>query len=338
MNIEKQLEKMLSEREKRRRQGAEPLTNYWQTSLQVLLLAAAGPDIAHKSGVLFMTEAKDGDDYNFCQDVIRRVDMPPNVGGIIITPSWRKGIVTSILNPDPKITQDPERYILLFSHYRNHKKIVYAAVPSNGAGIDIFEHGRQIADYSYRSTQECIDNLSRVLWRHLCPGNGTTYSRAQIERYTKDWCLKVIEYPYEIIPVHEEFSYVHSPALLGLTPLEATFKMLSTAMIQYWGDIDYAIRVVNELNMDSAKWGKRFVPVTKKDLVQGRPRECDELLNLFVLELEQALELLLDTGIDYPEGTLRTKPYASALKRTCADIYRNVVGRDCPEKLIRAIC
>ena len=117
------------------------------------------------------------------------------------------------------------------------------------AGIDIFEDGKHFADYSYNTVEECLDDLSNVTWTYFRPKGD--WSKDQIIRYTENWYGKSV-YGVEgpDVKFHAEYSYVHHPEILDLTPLNAVFKLIQATVPKEYETLDRAIEITNDISRD----------------------------------------------------------------------------------------
>ena len=104
-----------------------------------------------------------------------------------------------------------------------------------------------VADYSYHTIKECLDDLSNVTWIFFGPSG--QWSEEQIIRYTENWYGKnVYGLSMEEIAFHREFSYVHHPELINLTPLNSVFKVIEVTIPKEYVSLEKAIEITNDLN------------------------------------------------------------------------------------------
>ena len=93
----------------------------------------------------------------------------------------------------------------------------------------VFDKGKHFADYTYNTIEECLDDLTKVVWIFLKP-NGE-WTKDQILRYTENWFAKSIDtFNMECVPIHEKYSYLHSPKLVDMSPLDSVFNAIYQTM------------------------------------------------------------------------------------------------------------
>ena len=163
-------------------------------------------------------------EWEFHQDVPEKLDLPPEVFAALITPSAASALpIPHDPKPDTVIPPGRDAFSMLISDCRDHTTVMQVALPGlMSVGIDVFAHGSQLAGYTYKTIEECLSDLSRVVWIYFNPGEH--WAEEEIILYTENWFEKSQDIDLEKAPVHREFSYVHRPELLGLAPLEAAFR------------------------------------------------------------------------------------------------------------------
>jgi hypothetical protein len=111
----------------------------------------------------------------FFEELHRRIEVPPSVSAIYISPSVRLEMMQR--RPEGKTQpaadrsaeDPPDRGILLAGRPAEFEPIVNAlfAKPPFTPAIDVYEKGRLLAGYAYHSIDECIADLTHVLQTHL---------------------------------------------------------------------------------------------------------------------------------------------------------------------------
>ncbi len=82
-------------------------------------------------------------------------------------------------------------------------------------------------------------------------GRKGDWSKDQIIRYTENWYGKSV-YGVEgpDVKFHAEYSYVHHPELIDLTPLNAVFKLIQATVPKEYDTLERAIEITNDINRD----------------------------------------------------------------------------------------
>jgi hypothetical protein len=265
---------------------------------------------------------------------MEKLDLPPETGAVLITPSAFKEMKL----PEFSEFEDSEMapwnrnaYSLIISHLRDHTVILQASLPGiEFAGIDIFEDGKHFADYMYNTVEECLDELSNVTWIYFRPKGD--WSKDQIIRYTENWYGKSV-YGVEGLDVkfHVEYSYVHHPEILDLTPLNAVFKLIQATVPKEYETLESAIEITNDLSRDM-DLGE---PLVTNDGIMGDDQaQCQALLNRITVEIDMNLEMLsYQKGVKVLGRNIGNPDYNRVFDEAARRIYEVITGRACPESL-----
>ncbi|UCH20000.1 MAG: hypothetical protein JSU83_15710, partial [Deltaproteobacteria bacterium] len=222
-------------------------------------------------------------------------------------------------------------YSVILSNVRDHKLILQASLPGlEFAGIDIFEDGKHFADYMYNTVEECLDDLSNVSWTYFRPKGD--WSKDHIIRYTENWYGKSV---YGVdgpdVRFHTEYSYVHHPEILDLTPLNAVFKLIQASVLMEYETLERAIEITNDLSRDM-DLGEPVV--TKAGIMRGDQAQCQALINRIVVGIDTNLEMLsYQKGVKMPERNIQNLDYSQIFDKTARNIYAVITGRSCPESV-----
>ena len=111
----------------------------------------------------------------FFEDIHRRMVIPHNVTSIFLPPSVRHQMMyqrpNGQLNSIPEHSADnpPDSGIILACREANLDIIVNALMAKSPftPAIDVYEDGELIAGYIYKTVDECISDLARVLQGHF---------------------------------------------------------------------------------------------------------------------------------------------------------------------------
>jgi len=220
-------------------------------------------------------------------------------------------------------------YSLIISHLRDHTLILQASLPGlEFFGIDIFEDGKHFADYMYNTMEECLDELSNVTWTYFQPKTG--WSEQQIIQYTENWYGKSV-YGVEgpDVKFHTDYSYVHYPQIIDLTPLDAVFKLIKATVPKEYDTLARAIEITNDINRDM-DLGEPVV--TEDGILMDDKTQCQALLNRITVEIDMKLDMLSYLkGIIVPGRNIQNPDYNRVFDETAKRIYEVITGRDCPE-------
>jgi len=272
------------------------------------------------------------DEWDFYLDVMEKLDLPPDTGAVLVTPSAFKEMKLPEFSEFEDSEMAPWKrnaYSVILSNVRDHTLILQASLPGlEFAGIDIFENGKHFADYMYNTIAECLDELSKVTWIYFRPKD--EWSKDQIIQYTENWYGKSV---YGVkgpdAKFHSEYSYVHNSELLELTPLHAVFKLIQATVPKEYETLDRAIEITNDINRDM-DLGEPFV--TTAGIMGDDQAQCQALMNRITVEIDMNLEMLsYQRGVKMPGRNIRNPDYNQVFDEMARQIYEAVTGRECPE-------
>jgi len=332
-SIQKSAKAVFKKAEEREKAGGDYFESGWQATLELMLLMME-EQVLESPGQLLPMQISGDDEWDFYLDVMEKLDLPPDTGAVLITPSAFKEMKL----PEFSEFEDSEMapwnrnaYSLIISHLRDHTVILQASLPGlEFAGIDIFEDGKHFADYMYNTVEECLDELSNVTWTYFRPKGD--WSKDQIIQYTENWYGKSV-YGVEgpDVKFHDEYSYVHHPELIDLAPLNAVFKLIQATVPKEYETLEMAIEITNDLSRDM-DLGE---PLVTNDGIMGDDQaQCQSLINRITVEIDNNLEMLsYQKGIKAPGRNIRNPDYNQFFDETAKGIYEVITGRGCPESV-----
>ena len=306
--------------------GQDPLLAHWQASLEILLLAC---EEALRPGRLLPMGIDGEKEWDFYLDVLEKLDLPPEICELLITPSAARAMPIPLgLELDSRALPEKDSFSMIISDCRDHKTIMQVSLPGvMSVGIDVFEHGAQLASYNYNTIEECLTDLTRVTWVYFNPGEN--WKQDEINRYTENWFEKSREINLEKATIHRDFSYVHRPELLGLAPLEAAFKAIAATVPKKYDSLEKAIESANAMNEDF-ELGEPVITV--QGILEDNKPECQALIRWIGAEMDMLLETMDD--LDGVPMLDRTIPgYRGQFEGIARGIYERVTGRPCPESV-----
>ena len=316
----------------RKQSGCDPLSADWQAILEIALNLARG-HLRRNPGRLLPLQIGGDDEWEFYLDLLEKIDLPPDTFAVMSTPSFSENLLDALDDQELEVAGPCEvpweksAYLVIISDSRDHERIMQISLPSasGSAGIDVYEDGKHLADYTYNTVEECMDELAKVPWVFFSPKDDWT--EKQIIRYTENWFVKGVDTEHlEGMAIHSKHSYVHHPELLSLTPLESVFRLLVATVPASLESLDTAIETTNDLNRDLKD---EEVPVTLEGILLEDPTQCQALARRIIIEMDHHLGALERAdGIPFPD---RTDPeYTPHFDRTAKSIYEKIVGHPCP--------
>jgi hypothetical protein len=331
--LEKTAKAIFDRAEAREKTGRDSFEAGWQATLEIMLLMMEKHLLEHPGRLLPM-QIDGQDEWEFYLDVQEKLDLPPDACAVLITPSAFKDMPLPE-SGESKITSTPawERnaYSIIISGCRDHTVVMQASLPGvESVGIDVHEDGKHLADYTYYTIEECLDDLTNVTWTYFEPRGDWT--EEQIIRYTENWFVKTMDTSdWEDLRIHTEYSYVHHPELLGATPLEAVFKVIKATIPEEYDSLEKAIETANDLNRDF-ELGEPVI--TKEGILQDNEPECRALLGRIEVEIDQCLDMLESLkGVQFPRGNVEDEDYTLVFDQTAREVYEVITGRPYPRSV-----
>ena len=285
-------------------------------------------------GQLMPMQISADDEWNFYLDVMERLDLPPDTGAVLVTPSAFKEMKlfeSSEFDDTELAPWNRNAYSVIISNLRDHTVILQASLPGiEFAGIDIFEDGKHFADYMYNTVEECLDELSNVTWTYFQPKGD--WSEQQIIQYTENWYGKSV-YGVEgpDVKFHTDYSFVHHPEIIDLNPLDAVFKLIQATVPKEYDTLERAIEITNDVNRDM-DLGEPIV--TEAGILIDDQAQCQALLNRIAVEIDMKLDMLsYQKDIKVPGRNIQNPDYTQVFNETASRIYTAITGRSCPESM-----
>ncbi|MBN1277364.1 MAG: hypothetical protein JXA35_07705 [Deltaproteobacteria bacterium] len=330
-SMQESVKAIFKKAEDREKAGGDQFVAGWQAVLELMLLVMEKHLLENPGQLLPMQISKD-DEWEFYLDVMEKIDLPPDTGAVLVTPGAFKemSLFETMEFEDSKLARwNRNAYSIILSNLSDRTLILQASLPGiEFAGIDIFKDGKHLADYMYNTVEECLEELSEVIWLFFKPKG--EWSKDQIIQYTENWHGKTV-YGVEgpDVKYHTDFSYLHHPELIDMTPLDAVFKLVQATVPKEIDSLEKAIEITNEINqeMDSGD-----PIITEEGILADDRAHCQALLDRISVEIDMKLDMLsylkdekvFDRNIKYPN-------YRQIFDKTAKRIYEAITGRDCPE-------
>ena len=329
--LEKGTKAIFDKAEAREKAGRDSFEAGWQAALETMLLLME-KHLLERPGRLLPIQIDGQEEWDFYVDVQEKLDLPPDACAVLITPSAFKDMPL----PEPAGLKrigtprwERNAYSIIISCCQDHTVIMQVSLPGlESVGIDVHEDGKHFADYTYYTIEECLDDLTNVTWTYFEPTGDWT--EQQITRYTENWLAKTKDtFSWEDLKIHTEYSYVHHPELLNLSPLEAIFKVVKATIPEEYDSLEKAMEIANDLNRDF-ELGNPVI--TKEGIVQDNEPECEALLGQIKDEVDQCLDMLESIKrVQFPQRIVKDPEYGPIFDKTAREVYEIVTGRPYPK-------
>ncbi len=319
----------------RKDSGCDPLVADWQAILEIALNLARA-HLQRNPGRLLPLQIGSDEEWEFYLDLLAKLDLPPDTFAVLSTPSFSENLLDALDDQDLEVAGNCEMpwgrdaYLVIISDCSDHVRIMQVSLPgaTGSAGIDVYEDGKHLADYTYRTIEECVDALAKVPWVFFSPKRN--WSREQILRYTENWFLRAVDTQgLEGMALHSDFSYAHHPELVGLSPLDSVFRLVERTVPAALENLEAAIETTNDLNRDLEL---DEAVVTTDGILRGEQKQCQALADRIAMEMDQHLEELEQAeGVAFPD---RQDPqYAPLFDGMARRIYEKITGCPCPSSV-----
>lgn len=155
--------------QQRLKAGADATVAGWQCFLEGLLIRLE--DYLHP-GRLVTFQYLTPDERGLFEGLAQSLDLPPDACGVFIPPSVLQAMLFSPESGPAPARIPSDAGIVLVSRCRDYAIVLNAlfAMPPYAAGIDVYEEGRLLAGYSYRTIDECRTNLPRIIHTYFKSG------------------------------------------------------------------------------------------------------------------------------------------------------------------------
>ncbi len=319
----------------RKQSGCDPLSADWQAILEIALNLGRA-HLLRNPGRLLPLQIGNDEEWEFYLDLLEKLDLPPDTYAVVSTPSFSETLLDAVDDQEPdgagecEMPWGKKSYLIIISDCRDHTRIMQVSLPSasGSSGIDVYDDGKHLADYTYHTTEECIEALGKVPWIFFSPRGDWT--EEQIIRYTENWFLRGIDtQDFQGMSLHSRYSYVHHPELLNVSPLEAVFRLLLASVPSALENLDTAIETANDLYRD-LELGEAVV--TKDGILRNDPEPCRSLFGRVVVEMEQQLEAMRGME-EIPCPAPDDPDYDRLFTQTAKKIYEKIVGQPCPSSI-----
>jgi hypothetical protein len=329
-SIERSVKKIYDLAEYRKQSGQEPFQADWQAYLETILLMMQKP-LLNNPGKLLPMSIKEQKEWSFYLDVQENLDLPPNTYGVLMTPSSFEHLLALEIRESEgmknEVLKPRDAYNVIISRYNNHSTIMQISLPGlDSVGIDVYEEGNHFADFSYNTIEECMNDLANVVWSFFRPDGA--WSDEMVRMYTDNWVTRDIDMiDLDKANIHSEYSYLHHPKLLDMTPRQAVFLAIKAAVLHEYGELQDAIKMANDLNQDM---DLGYAVITEEGILNDQRDECQALFSRLTVEVDMNLDgLEFVEGVKMPQRNFKDQEYNSIFRKTVQGIYRTITGRDC---------
>jgi hypothetical protein len=268
--------------QERLKAGRDPGVTRWQAALEAMLVAVEPYLIA---GEVVTTESLSPEEIELFQKIQLVIDLAPFSFAIFLPP-----VLANTLNPSglaKTLDRAPEvSNKILVSRVNDYRRILTAELSPAKPGIDIYENGALLGSYNYNTPEECLGDLSKIIWIHL--KHQGSWTKEDYIKYTEGWFYRSASNKILDLPINQNHSYIHHPVLLNIKTVEAIFRLIKSTLLNLCDTVDYTIAMANANNL----YNSGAVKITRSGLANSVEAE-ENFLRTYIEEKMLALLKLL---------------------------------------------
>jgi len=204
--------------------GCNPGIAHWHGALEATM-ASFKPHL--QPGRLIPMQTLDGSTYAVFEELYVGLDLSPDTQAAFL-PTALGGVLSPPAAVDTlrRIHPDNTSRMLLCRRPGSQPRILCAEISQEAwkPGVDLFEEGGLLGSYEFDSSADCVRELPKLMRTHLW--RKAKWTAADYADYTLNWFTRAVDTGRADAPVQPDFSYIHSPALLKLSRVDAIFKLL----------------------------------------------------------------------------------------------------------------
>ncbi|WP_124330712.1 hypothetical protein [Desulfonema ishimotonii] len=317
---QKRLEKVREKVRARIDEGRDPRIAHWQGALESLLVTVHDHLVA---GEVITVESLKPDDIRQFRNLQITLDFSPFVNAVFLPPH-----LAEKFNP-PEVAEDMGRSSekspstkVVVSRLNDYNRILTAELSPAKPGIDIFDSGSLLGSYNYNTPEECISDLSKIIWIHL--RDREVWQQADYINYTEGWFYRSACHNIPDLPINVNYSYIHHPVLIRLNTVAAIFKLMKATLLGMYADPDRIIAAANDARLSGAA-----TEISREGLVRGDAEQKkaldlwleDRLLSL--LKLLQGYDIVNFNAFSESEQ----REFKTMFTRTMTDVLNKITEK-----------
>jgi hypothetical protein len=316
-DIQEKLKEIQDVTRKRIKMGRDARIARWQGTLESLLVQLSKRLVP---GEVRAVESLNPDEVARFQKLQIILDLPPFVQAAFL-PVRVAGQVTPP-NAPQLVSGGVEKSRsnkVLVARRDKLARILIAEISPQGPGIDILEDANLLASYNYNTAEECVTDISKIIWIHFRNPKG--WQEAQYIQYTEGWFYRSALNRTLDLPITENYSYIHHPILLGLDRVDAVFRLMEATLDRLCQDPEETIAAANAAHPRR----KEAAEITRQALARGDVAARQALRSFMEDRLLELLKLLRGHEIINFRGF--TKPEQRRFKTAFTRVVRAVSDR-----------
>ncbi len=307
----------IKEKSRRRiQEGRDPKVVRWHAALESMFMTMEDRVIP---GEIITIDALNPKEIESFRKLHLNMDLAPFVTAVFLPASIADPLSRSSANRIERELKGSNK--VLVAKYKDYKRILTAEISPAKPGIDIFDEGSHVGSHNYYSVEECISDLSNIIWIHM--KHEDRWTDEDYIKYTEGWFYRSATHKVIDLPINANYSYIHHPGLLNMDEVAAVYKLMKAVLLRIHNDPNEAIAFANSFNQSNDK----ICRITKQGLVRG---DKDEL-KFFKIYMEDKLIQLLKLlrgyeVIDFGKFTpARQKKFKAMFPATVDDVIQKIL-------------
>ena len=210
--------------------GKDPRSAHWQAGIEAVLDIFSPCLIPGKLVPVQPLEQKDIEVFDA---ILETADLSPNLNAVFLPPP----IAGKILAPESaeelqRIKKENPSYKILVQRPGGEGRIMCAEISpeSERPGADIFQSGALLGSYNYDTYPECVSGMTQTIRAHMW--HKGKWTPDEHRRYTLNWFEKVLALRTAAVRVEHSFSFLHSPSLIKMNPVDAVFELIFHILVE----------------------------------------------------------------------------------------------------------
>jgi hypothetical protein len=301
------------------RAGRDPRMSRWQGALESMLT-----DLEDRltRGEIITPETLNPKDHAHFQRLQLALDLPPFIYAVYLPPGPADKLNPSEIVKTLERSSGDSRKVVV-TRVGDFSRILVAEVSPAKPGIDILEDANLLGSHNYSDAEECINDLSKIIWIHF--RHKEQWTEPDFIQYTESWFYRSAIRKLTRLPVTANFSYLHHPVLINADIVTAVFKLLKAALDRFCADPDRTVRMANDINL----YNPGTVRISREGLARKDPQEMESLHTYIEDKLLGLLKFLKRCGVVNFQGfsTADQRRFKRLFARTAEESYQSVLAR-----------
>ncbi len=272
----------IKERSLRRiKEGRDPKVVRWHAALESMFMTMEDRVIP---GEIITIDALTPKEIESFRKLHLNMDLAPFVTAVFLPASIADPLSRSSANKIERELTGSNK--VLVSKYKDYKRILTAEISPAKPGIDIFDEGSHVGSHNYYSVEECISDLSNIIWIHM--KHEDRWTDDDYIKYTEGWFYRSATHKVIDLPINANYSYIHHPGLLNMDAVRAIYKLMKAVLLRIHNDPNETIALANSINQSNDNTCR----ITREGLIKGDKNEIKSFKIYMEDKLIQLLKLL----------------------------------------------